>query len=294
MSISNPINPDHYKKHPSGIECIDIAEKLGFNLGNAFKYVYRRENKENEIQDLKKSIWYLNREILNRNIPEIWMIYPNNENYLVSSLGNVKHINSSKIRKLILIKNGYLTFLAKQKGKDILYYAHRVVYETFIGEIKHKQHISHLNGNKKNNQVNNLKATNAKENSSHKKFHNTELVGERGNTSKLNENQIEEIRSLNGVLSETKISKIYNVSRGQINRIHRFINWKKQNNMDTIIKHEKNENIKSFYVSLWDAYRNLSTKEDLEKAIWYLNREIKKLTKKRKKNLTIDNKPVIS
>jgi hypothetical protein len=58
------INPDHYKKHKSGVECIDIAEHLHFNLGNTLKYIWRAGIKsDNKIEDLKKAEWYLQREI---------------------------------------------------------------------------------------------------------------------------------------------------------------------------------------------------------------------------------------
>ena len=30
-------HPPHYTSHPSGIECIQITEHMGFNLGNAIK-----------------------------------------------------------------------------------------------------------------------------------------------------------------------------------------------------------------------------------------------------------------
>jgi hypothetical protein len=56
-------HPKHYTSHPSGVECIEISEKLSFNLGNAFKYVFRRNDKENAYQDLSKAEWYLKREI---------------------------------------------------------------------------------------------------------------------------------------------------------------------------------------------------------------------------------------
>ena len=53
------INPEHYKGR---IECIVIAEWLGFNLGSAFKYLYRFKNK-NGTEGLNKAIWYLKNEI---------------------------------------------------------------------------------------------------------------------------------------------------------------------------------------------------------------------------------------
>jgi hypothetical protein len=58
-------NPSHYKSHPSGVECITIAEHMNFNLGNVVKYVWRNEGK-NGIEDLKKAAWYLQREIARR------------------------------------------------------------------------------------------------------------------------------------------------------------------------------------------------------------------------------------
>lgn len=60
----NNINhPSHYNLHPKGIECIDVVEEMSFNLGNAIKYIWRAGLKGNKIEDLRKAIWYLNREI---------------------------------------------------------------------------------------------------------------------------------------------------------------------------------------------------------------------------------------
>lgn len=53
----------HYKKHPSGVECIDIVKHENFNIGNALKYIWRRKEKGNEIEDLHKAIYYLQCEI---------------------------------------------------------------------------------------------------------------------------------------------------------------------------------------------------------------------------------------
>lgn len=59
------INPDHYKSHPSGIECIEVTRHMNFNCGNAVKYIWRNGLKDSNpsIQELKKSVWYLNDEI---------------------------------------------------------------------------------------------------------------------------------------------------------------------------------------------------------------------------------------
>ena len=56
-------NPPHYTEHPSGIECIQVTEHMGFNLGNAIKYIWRCDLKKDAIEDLKKAKWYIDREI---------------------------------------------------------------------------------------------------------------------------------------------------------------------------------------------------------------------------------------
>ena len=58
----NVNNPKHYNSHPSGIECIQVVEHMGFNIGNAIKYLWRTDHK-NGLEDLKKAAWYINREI---------------------------------------------------------------------------------------------------------------------------------------------------------------------------------------------------------------------------------------
>lgn len=59
-------HPKHYVAHPSGIECIEVTEHMGFNLGNAVKYIWRCDLKKDAVEDLKKAIWYINREISKR------------------------------------------------------------------------------------------------------------------------------------------------------------------------------------------------------------------------------------
>lgn len=65
--MSDSVNhPPHYKSHPSGVECIQITEHMGFCLGNAVKYIWRADLKGNDIEDLEKAEWYIRREIEKR------------------------------------------------------------------------------------------------------------------------------------------------------------------------------------------------------------------------------------
>lgn len=67
LCVESTVNhPKHYTQHPSGIECITITEHMGFNLGNAVKYVWRADLKADAIEDLRKARWYIDREIQKR------------------------------------------------------------------------------------------------------------------------------------------------------------------------------------------------------------------------------------
>ena len=67
MSRVNDVvnHPSHYTD--GKIEVIDFIEDKGLNFhrGNAVKYIARagKKNPAKEVEDLKKAVWYLNREI---------------------------------------------------------------------------------------------------------------------------------------------------------------------------------------------------------------------------------------
>lgn len=66
-TVSDPVNqPAHYRAHPSGVECITITEHMGFNLGNALKYIWRCDLKKDALEDLRKAEYYIKREIAKR------------------------------------------------------------------------------------------------------------------------------------------------------------------------------------------------------------------------------------
>lgn len=57
-------NPTHYTQHPSGVECITIAQEFPFSLGCAIKYIWRAGLKSPDaITDLRKAREYLKFEI---------------------------------------------------------------------------------------------------------------------------------------------------------------------------------------------------------------------------------------
>lgn len=64
--------PQHYRGHPSGVECIQITEHMPFCAGNSAKYVFRRLDKWNTLEDAKKAVWYLRRHIAS-GISSVWL-----------------------------------------------------------------------------------------------------------------------------------------------------------------------------------------------------------------------------
>lgn len=58
-------HPPHYQTD-SGLEAIDVIEaffRTSYNLGQVFKYIARCGKKNDDLEDLKKARWYLDKEI---------------------------------------------------------------------------------------------------------------------------------------------------------------------------------------------------------------------------------------
>lgn len=63
ITANDSVNhPKHYTSHPSGVEVIELTENLSFCAGNAVKYLARKDLKGNAVEDLRKALWYFERE----------------------------------------------------------------------------------------------------------------------------------------------------------------------------------------------------------------------------------------
>lgn len=64
MSSNDNVNhPAHYQTE-NGLEAIEVIEAFfenNYHLGNAFKYMARAGKKNDELEDIEKAIWYLER-----------------------------------------------------------------------------------------------------------------------------------------------------------------------------------------------------------------------------------------
>ncbi len=65
ITVDQVNHPRHYTSDPSGVECIQVTRHRNFNIGNAFKYLWRAglKNEDTHVEDLKKAIFYIQDEI---------------------------------------------------------------------------------------------------------------------------------------------------------------------------------------------------------------------------------------
>lgn len=110
-------------------------------------------------------------------ISEVWKEYHEadwveKDKFLISNYGRIKSLKKSK--KGTLIKggnlNGYLAINATRKnGKRISRYVHKIVAELFLEPIEGKRYVLHLDYQKTNNHISNLRYANEKERAEHHK-----------------------------------------------------------------------------------------------------------------------------
>ena len=64
-TIDNVHHPKHYTSDDCGVEAIEITSLLPACISNAVKYVWRCGKKDEDLQELKKALWYTNYSIDN-------------------------------------------------------------------------------------------------------------------------------------------------------------------------------------------------------------------------------------
>lgn len=150
--------------------------------------------------------------------------------YEISNFGNIRsYKKSGKLLQMTLCntRGGYLRIKLNNKPKLV----HRLVAETFIGEIPKGYVINHLDFNPKNNKLDNLEICTQSKNVRH--THNLgrakmpDNTGSKNGMSILNEQKVLEIKKLFKTgLSNKKISEMFGVHQGTISDIKVGKTWK--------------------------------------------------------------------
>ena len=177
-------------------------------------------------------------------IEEIWKDIKNFEGvYMVSNLGNVKSLDRNtkkgfiKGKNLSLFKNdnGYVRVSLQVNNKSKSFTVHRLVAEAFIENPLNKPQVNHIDGDKKNNYVNNLEWATRFENMKHaydnRLLDNVKILkGFKDNHpgEKVDNNKKLMILTLvrNG-FSTKDISEVFGVTRAYVSYLNRNVNNQK-------------------------------------------------------------------
>lgn len=89
------------------------------------------------------------------------------DNYSVSSEGNIRNDTTDKSKVCRFDKYGYPVVDLYSNGKRQTVRVHRLVANAFIPNFDNKSQVNHIDGNKSNNNVNNLEWVTASENMRH-------------------------------------------------------------------------------------------------------------------------------
>jgi hypothetical protein len=90
---------------------------------------------------------------------ELFLPIQNYDNYLVSNYGNIKNKKTNKIKNHCKKSNGYLYISLYKNGISKLFLIHRLVFLAFYNNILNDDVIDHIDGNKTNNNIHNLRSS---------------------------------------------------------------------------------------------------------------------------------------
>ena len=152
-----------------------------------------------------------------------WRKLDTEDNYLISSDGQVKStwFGKEKLLKTAPDNIGYLRFAYYKDGKKTTLRVHSCVAKVFLGDRSSEGlQVRHYDGNKLNNNKENLIWGTAQEDANDRIRHGTSGKGETSGSAKLKETDIHEIRELRltGMLHR-EIADFFNVSEARISEI---------------------------------------------------------------------------
>lgn len=140
---------------------------------------------------------------------------------------NKKHGKWTRIEKNTTTEYGYRLVIFADHGKAKIQPIHRIVARTFLGPRPEGMQVRHLNGDKLDNRLENLKYGTPKENVADKKLHGTQTRGQDHPGAKLSDDDVMEIRLLSSLGTKRKILCIgYDVGDGMISQIVSGNTWK--------------------------------------------------------------------
>lgn len=225
------------------------------------------------------------------------------KDYLIDENGNVINRKTGNKVKPWLINSGYYVLNLYNNSNSTRMLLHRLMVNSFIGEIPEKMTVNHIDGNKLNNNIKNLEIVSFTENIHHAVRTGLMSSGEDNYNSKYTNEQIHGVCKLleSAKHSISEISKLTGVSKNRISQIFAREKWKKiskdydfskkipvggdikkepfslrerlmiyklwelgySNKEIACIMHYPKE--QRFYAAMWDLSRSVRRKEETEK-----------------------------
>jgi hypothetical protein len=102
------------------------------------------------------------------------------DNYAVSNCGNIKNIKTNKILKPTNDGRGYYKINLHKNGISTTKKLHRLIAESFIDNPDNKPFIDHIDSNKLNNNIDNLRWATNQENQRNSKLSSKNTSGAKG------------------------------------------------------------------------------------------------------------------
>jgi hypothetical protein len=160
---------------------------------------------------------------------ETWKDIPDYPDYQASNLGRIasRRRHAWKVLSPNIGTNGYLTVQTHYNGRVRRRLIHRLVLMAFVGECPKDHEARHLNGDRKDNRLENLAWGTRAENHDDRRRHGRSGQGSKNTSAKLTETDILEIRSaFSQGVTQRELAKRFGVFEGNIEKICRRVTWK--------------------------------------------------------------------
>ena len=144
------------------------------------------------------------------------------EGYSITETGELYSFKKKTMRKLApeYIRSGYIRYKLSVNGIVIRILAHRLVYETYVGEIPDGLFVNHIDGDKCNNHVSNLELVSNRDNVIHAVKTNLIKVGEEHISAKISDDTLlSMLEEVSNGATPRSVSLKHNVSQGYLYRI---------------------------------------------------------------------------
>ena len=146
------------------------------------------------------------------------------DHYAISNFGRIKNVRKNRILTPVLSQSGYLTYVFCQDGRKKGFRIHRLVALYFLDNPENKPYVNHKDGDKTNNNVNNLEWCTAQENQIHAR--STGLINQEKPVVAVNlesgeKNTFKSVSEAGAILQINK-GTIVKVLKGRRKKVHNY------------------------------------------------------------------------